>query len=69
MLPIRWMPPEAVLYGKFTVASDVYSYGVVIWEIFSYALQPFYGYSNEEVVDYIKKVTRGLSDCSYVLPC
>lgn len=56
MLPIRWMPPEAVLYGKFTVASDVYSYGVVMWEIFSYALQPFYGYSNEEVVDYIKKV-------------
>ena len=56
MLPIRWMPPEAVLYGKFTVVSDVYSYGVVMWEIFSYALQPFYGYSNEEVVDYIKKV-------------
>lgn len=56
MLPIRWMPPEAVLYGKFTVASDVYSYGVVMWEIFSYTLQPFYGYSNEEVVDYIKKV-------------
>ena len=56
MLPIRWMPPEAVLYGKFTVASDGYSYGVVMWEIFSYALQPFYGYSNEEVVDYIKKV-------------
>ena len=69
MLPIRWMPPEAVLYGKFTVASDVYSYGVVMWEIFSYALQPFYGYSNEEVVDYIKKVTKALSDCSYFLPC
>lgn len=60
MLPIRWMPPEAVLYGKFTVASDVYSYGVVMWEIFSYTLQPFYGYSNEEVVDYIKKVISWL---------
>ena len=69
MLPIRWMPPEAVLYGKFTVASDVYSYGVVMWEIFSYALQPFYGYSNEEVVDYINKVTKALSDCSHFLPC
>jgi len=55
MLPIRWMPPEAILYGKFTVAADVYSYGVVMWEVFSFALQPFYGYSNEEVVEFIKK--------------
>lgn len=55
MLPIRWMPPEAILYGKFTVAADVFSFGVVLWEIFSFALQPFYGYSNEEVIDFIKK--------------
>ena len=56
MLPIRWMPPEALLYGKFTVESDVYSYGILLWEIFTYALQPFYGYSNDEVVQFIKKV-------------
>ncbi|XP_065062879.1 inactive tyrosine-protein kinase transmembrane receptor ROR1-like [Rhopilema esculentum] len=55
MLPIRWMPPEALLYGKFTVESDVYSYGILLWEIFTYALQPFYGYSNDEVVKFIKK--------------
>ena len=58
MLPIRWMPPESILYGKFTVASDVYSFGVVMWEIFSFALQPFYGYGNEEVIEFIKKVCR-----------
>lgn len=56
MLPIRWMPPESLLYGKFTVASDVYSFGVVMWEVFSFAIQPFYGYSNEEVIEFIKKV-------------
>ena len=56
MLPIRWMSPESILYGKFTVASDVYSFGVVMWEIFSFALQPFYGYGNEEVIEFIKKV-------------
>ncbi len=56
MLPIRWMPPEALLYGRFTVESDIYSYGVLLWELFTYALQPFYGYSNDEVVKFIKKV-------------
>eukprot|EP00794_Sanderia_malayensis_P012117 gene12117-13368_t len=55
MLPIRWMPPEALLYGRFTIESDVYSYGILLWEIFTYALQPFYGYSNDEVVKFIKK--------------
>ena len=55
MLPVRWMPPEAIIYGKFTVESDVWSYGVVMWEIFSYAMQPYYGLSNEEVVDRVRR--------------
>ena len=55
MLPVRWMPPEAVLHGKFTVESDVYSYGVLMWEVFTYALQPYYGYTNEEVIGFAKQ--------------
>jgi serine/threonine protein kinase len=65
MLPVRWMPPEAIIYGKFTVESDVWSFGVVMWEIFSYAMQPYYGLSNEEVVDRVRRgaVLEQPDDC------
>ncbi|XP_052256921.1 muscle, skeletal receptor tyrosine protein kinase-like [Dreissena polymorpha] len=53
-IPIRWMPLESILYNKFSVESDVWSYGVILWEIFSYALQPYYGMTHEEVVEYLK---------------
>ncbi len=49
MLPVRWMSPEAVKYGRYTTESDVWAYGVVLWEIFTYGRQPYYGHSNEEV--------------------
>ena len=54
LLPIRWMPPEVIMYSKFTIDSDVWSYGVVLWEIFSYGIQPYYGMSNEEVIKYVR---------------
>lgn len=53
-LPVRWMPPEALLYGKFTVKSDVWSYGVLMWEVYTYARQPYGGISNHQVIDSIK---------------
>ncbi|KAL1123945.1 hypothetical protein AAG570_001715 [Ranatra chinensis] len=53
LLPVRWMSPESVTYGRFTLESDVWSYGVVLWEIYSLGKQPYYGHSNEEVVKLI----------------
>lgn len=54
LLPVRWMPPESILYGKFTTDSDVWSFGVVLWEVFSFGLQPYFGYSNQEVIEMIR---------------
>ncbi|XP_070542817.1 NT-3 growth factor receptor-like isoform X2 [Ptychodera flava] len=66
MLPVRWMPPESVLYRKFTIESDVWSFGVVLWEIFEYGKQPWYELSNHEVIEYIKNGT--LLDCPPACP-
>ena len=54
-IPIRWMPLEAILYNRFTWQSDVWSFGVLLWEIFSFALQPYYGMTHEEVVKFVKE--------------
>ena len=53
-LPVRWMPPESLLYGRFTIKSDVWSYGVLMWEVFTFATQPYFGASNQEVIDNIR---------------
>ena len=65
VLPVRWMSPEAIIYGKFSTESDVWSFGVVMWEVFSFAMQPYYGTSNEEVTEFIRrhKVLTKPSDC------
>lgn len=54
-IPIRWMPLESILQNKYTIESDVWAFGVLLWEIFSYALQPYYGMSHEDVVKYLKE--------------
>ena len=61
LLPVRWMPPEAIVYGKFGVESDVWSFGVMMWELYSYGTQPYFGYSNLEVMQMVR--------VHQVLPC
>ncbi|KAI6660993.1 Transient receptor potential cation channel [Oopsacas minuta] len=54
LLPIKWMAPEAIMYGKATIQTDIWSFGVLMWEVFSFAMQPWYGFTNEQVIEKVK---------------
>uniref|UniRef100_A0A915DZ28 Protein kinase domain-containing protein n=1 Tax=Ditylenchus dipsaci TaxID=166011 RepID=A0A915DZ28_9BILA len=49
-LPIKWLPPESINYRKFSTQSDVYMFGVCMWEILSLGVKPWQGVRNHEVV-------------------
>ena len=49
LLPVRWMAPESLRDGVFTSQSDVWSYGVVLWEMATLAEQPYQGLANDQV--------------------
>ncbi|KAK7605363.1 hypothetical protein V9T40_007221 [Parthenolecanium corni] len=53
-LPIRWMAPESIRDGIFTSNSDMWSYGVVLWEITTLAQMPYHPRTNEEVIKYVQ---------------
>ncbi|XP_077074993.1 proto-oncogene tyrosine-protein kinase Src isoform X1 [Siphateles boraxobius] len=59
--PIKWTAPEAALYGRFTIKSDVWSFGVLLTELTTKGRVPYPGMVNREVLD---QVDRG-----YRMPC
>ncbi|EPQ13331.1 Ephrin type-B receptor 2 [Myotis brandtii] len=57
-IPIRWTAPEAIQYRKFTSASDVWSYGIVMWEVMSYGERPYWDMTNQDVINAIEQDYR-----------
>uniref|UniRef100_A0A3B4UPU7 receptor protein-tyrosine kinase n=1 Tax=Seriola dumerili TaxID=41447 RepID=A0A3B4UPU7_SERDU len=68
-IPVRWTAPEAIAYRKFTSASDVWSYGIVTWEVMSYGERPYWDMSNQDVINAIEQDFRlpAPMDCPVVL--
>ena len=60
-IPIKWTAPEAVNYNKFTVKSDVWSFGILLTEIITKGRTPYPGMSNAEVLE-------SVSEKSYRMP-
>ncbi|XP_071499164.1 tyrosine-protein kinase Fer-like [Diadema antillarum] len=57
-IPIKWTAPEAMNYGKYTSMSDVWSFGILLWEIFSNGSTPYPGMSNNEAREKVQQGYR-----------
>uniref|UniRef100_A0A7E4V433 receptor protein-tyrosine kinase n=1 Tax=Panagrellus redivivus TaxID=6233 RepID=A0A7E4V433_PANRE len=60
-IPIRWTAPEAITHYKYTTASDVWSFGIVMWEVCSFGERPYWDWTNHKVINEIH--------AGYRLPC
>mgnify|MGYP000855384320 CR=1 FL=1 len=54
----RWMAPESLVDGVFTRHSDVWSFGVLLWEVMTLGQQPYQARSNVEVLQYVRSGGR-----------
>ncbi len=55
MMPVRWLPPETLRDGTSTTQSDVWSFGVVLWEMATLGEMPYQGMENNEVLNNVKE--------------
>ena len=59
--PIKWTAPEAVIYSRFTIKSDVWSFGILLYELITYGRFPYPGMNNAQVLDALQN--------GYRMPC
>ena len=52
MVPVRWMAPETLRFTsalKFSVASDIWSFGITMWEIYTFGELPYFLFDNQDI--------------------
>ncbi|XP_077827590.1 receptor tyrosine-protein kinase erbB-2 isoform X31 [Macaca mulatta] len=57
-VPIKWMALESILRRRFTHQSDVWSYGVTVWELMTFGAKPYDGIPAREIPDLLEKGER-----------
>ncbi|XP_074626331.1 ephrin type-B receptor 2-like isoform X3 [Acropora palmata] len=57
-IPVRWTAPEALQSRKFSSASDVWSYGILVWEIMSFGDRPYWEWNNYDVINRVQSGYR-----------
>ncbi|XP_039589339.1 tyrosine-protein kinase Fer isoform X2 [Passer montanus] len=57
-IPIKWTAPEALNYGRYTSESDVWSFGILLWETFSLGVCPYPGMTNQQAREQVEKGYR-----------
>lgn len=66
--PIKWTAPEAIMQGKFTSKSDVWSYGVFLMELYTYGETPYSGMINSVLIELVLGGHRMSKPKDHVLP-
>ncbi|XP_072488835.1 tyrosine-protein kinase ABL1 isoform X2 [Notamacropus eugenii] len=56
--PIKWTAPESLAYNKFSIKSDVWAFGVLLWEIATYGMSPYPGIDLSQVYELLEKNYR-----------
>ncbi|KAM4719088.1 receptor-type tyrosine-protein kinase FLT3-like [Anableps anableps] len=63
-LPVKWMAPESIFQGMYTMKSDVWAYGILLWEIFSLGVTPYPGIKVDHT--FYSMIERGFKmECPY----
>ncbi|GFN97950.1 tyrosine-protein kinase [Plakobranchus ocellatus] len=59
--PFKWAPPEVLYHRRFSSKSDVWAYGILLWEIYSLGEMPYSGMKNPEVLKYVAEQGKRLN--------